>query len=126
MCKVPACITLLFALLVTSPVPLRAQSEADRRAISYQTYEEADQAMSAAYNKVIKRLTGAERAAFIKAQKAWIAWRDAEAESNTIDWRETNDYGAFLADSKRALTIDRLATFLKMEAATRPPVKRKP
>lgn len=100
-----------------------AQSEADRRRISYQTYEEADQAMGAAYNKVIGRLTGAERAAFVKAQRAWLAWRDAEAESDNIDWKETNDYNSFLADSKRAMTIDRLATFLKMEAATRPPVK---
>ena len=34
-----------------------------------------------------------------------------------------SDYAAFLADSKRSMTIDRLATFLKMEAPTRPPGK---
>ena len=112
---------LILVALVASPV--HAQSEADRREMSYQTCEEADLAMSTAYRKVIGRLTGAEKAAFIKAQKAWLAWRDAEAQSNTIDWLQTNDYSAFLADSKRDMTIDRLATFLKMEAATRPPVK---
>ena len=121
MSKLPLRIFLI--LMAMAVFPADAQSEADRRRVSYQTYEEADQAMGAAYKKIISRLTGVERAAFIKAQKAWLAWRDAEAESDNIDWRETNDYNAFLADSKRSMTIDRLATFLKTEAATRPPVK---
>ena len=115
---------ILVILMILVTIPVHGQSEADRRTLSSQTYEEANQAMSTTYKKILSRLTGPEKAAFVKAQNAWLAWRDAEAESNTIDWQETNDYSAFLADSKRAMTIDRLATFLKMEAATRPPGRR--
>ena len=54
-----------------------------------------------------------------------VAWRDAEAESDAFGFKETNDYGAFLADAKRDLTIARLATFIRMEANSRPFPKKK-
>ena len=105
---------------------LSAQSEADERRVSYQTEEEADKAMNATYKVILSRLTGKEREAFVKAQRAWVSWRDAESESDTIDWIMTNNHGRFMADSKRAMTIDRLATFMKVEANTRPAIKSGP
>lgn len=120
---------LLFSLALTCAFATgstSAQSEADRRAVSYETYEEADKAMGNAYKVIIARLEGEERAAFVKAQRAWIAWRDAEAESEAYPLKVSNDYGAFLADSKRNLTIERLANFLKIEANTRPFPRKKP
>lgn len=115
--------TIVAAFLVAFPSSLPAQSEADERAVVYETYKEADEAMGRVYKVVLNRLEDDHRTAFIKAQRAWIAWRDAEAESDAFDFKISNDYGRMLAWSKRGLTIDRLATLMKTEASTRPAKK---
>ena len=56
---------------------MQTQAEMTRSAV--RSFEQADRALNSAYQQLRGKLDKAGRAKLLKAQRAWIAYRDAEA-----------------------------------------------
>jgi len=66
----------------------RAQSQMEMTAQSWAEFDKADKELNAVYQKVLKALEDdVARKKLIAAQKAWIAFRDAQAELDADDER---------------------------------------
>jgi uncharacterized protein YecT (DUF1311 family) len=70
---------LCLALIVTVPVALRAQSQQEMNAEAAEIFKKADKELNEVYAKVLANLDDAAKENLKKAQRAWVAWRDAEA-----------------------------------------------
>ena len=72
--------TLAFLLLITfSSTLCNAQSIAELKAQAYARYEKADKAMNAAYKKLIASLNEEGQERLKISQRAWVAYRNAQA-----------------------------------------------
>jgi len=66
----------------------RAQSQMEMTAQSWSEFDKADKELNAVYQKVLKALEDdVARKKLIAAQKAWIAFRDAQAELDADEER---------------------------------------
>ena len=72
---VPLCI----ALVVAAPVALHAQSQQEMNAEAAESFKKADKELNEVYAKVLANLDDGAKENLKKAQRAWVAWRDAEA-----------------------------------------------
>ena len=70
-----ACIGLLFAALS----PVQAQTQGQMNQTAERNADKADAAMNVAYKKLMAVLDPAQKKQLVKAQRAWLAFRDAEA-----------------------------------------------
>lgn len=72
--------TLLLCTLLTTLGPAAAQSQMEMNAEAAAEFEKADRRLNAVYAKVQKQLDVQGRAKLRIAQRAWVEFRDAEAE----------------------------------------------
>ncbi|MCW1923709.1 lysozyme inhibitor LprI family protein [Luteolibacter arcticus] len=70
---------LCLALLVAAPVALPAQSQQEMNAEAAETFKKADKELNEVYAKVLANLDDLAKENLKKSQRAWVAWRDAEA-----------------------------------------------
>ena len=61
--------------------PSQAQTQAEMNRMAYRDEAKADAAMNAAYKKLMAKLDAPDKAKLKKAQRAWLAFRDADAAS---------------------------------------------
>ena len=70
---------LCLLLAALSPVPLVAQSQQEMNAEAAEAFTIADKELNAVYAKVLANLDDEAKEHLKKAQRAWVAFRDAEA-----------------------------------------------
>jgi uncharacterized protein YecT (DUF1311 family) len=73
--KVPS----LALLLCFTPLALPAQSQQEMNAEAAESFKKADQELNAVYAKVMANLDDEAKEHLKRSQRAWVAWRDAEA-----------------------------------------------
>jgi len=84
------------------------QTQADRNAIAAQDYQAADAELNQSYEALISLLEGEERQMLIKAETAWIKYRDAEAEFEAYGWTGGTAYPLIYMSSLTSLTQSRI------------------
>lgn len=101
---------LAFAVLVwwLAGFPAQAQTQGEMNQEAYRDFQAADKALNAAYAKALKALPDDEAREKLKtAQRAWLAYRDAEAECEADFVRGGTMAPLERACSLKALTEDR-------------------
>lgn len=77
--------------------------------------EQADRNLNTTYKQLQGKLDKQSRAKLLMAQRAWLAYRDADALlTGDIDARGGSMQGMLVALRKRELTISRTADFKRM------------
>lgn len=69
----------MLILLAASPLSLHAQTTAEMKEQAAETLAESDQAMNTAYQKLLKILSEEGQKRLRASQRAWVAFRDAQA-----------------------------------------------
>ena len=72
-------VTVVVLLMFTS-LAAHGQSQAEMNREAAENFETADKALNEVYKKLVAKLDDESQAKLKTAQKAWIAFRDAEAE----------------------------------------------
>lgn len=72
-------LSLAFLLTVSAPAALRAQSQQEMNAEAAESFKKADKELNEVYAKVVANLDDQAKENLKKSQRAWVAWRDAEA-----------------------------------------------
>lgn len=71
----------LLACVPLLPAPLHAQTQGEMNQQAYREFEAADRKLNAAYAQAMKAMPDDEARQKLKAaQRAWLAYRDAQAE----------------------------------------------
>ena len=70
---------LCLALVAAAPVELHAQSQQEMNAEAAESFKKADKELNEVYAKVLANLDEEAKENLKKSQRAWVAWRDAEA-----------------------------------------------
>jgi uncharacterized protein YecT (DUF1311 family) len=70
---------LCLALIADAPVALHAQSQQEMNAEAAESFKKADKELNEIYAKVLANLDEEAKENLKKSQRAWVAWRDAEA-----------------------------------------------
>jgi uncharacterized protein YecT (DUF1311 family) len=70
---------LCLALIVAAPVAVHAQSQQEMNAEAAESFKKADKELNEVYAKVLANLDDQAKENLKKSQRAWVAWRDAEA-----------------------------------------------
>jgi uncharacterized protein YecT (DUF1311 family) len=70
---------LCLALIAAAPVPLPAQSQQEMNAQAAESFKKADRELNEVYAKVMANLDDQAKDHLKRSQRAWVAWRDAEA-----------------------------------------------
>lgn len=95
--------SILFVALVAlslATIPCPAQSQMEMTAQSWADFDKADKELNAIYQKVLKSMgDDIGRQKLIAAQKAWVKFRDAQAEVDADSER-----GGSLANQLRAIS----------------------
>jgi uncharacterized protein YecT (DUF1311 family) len=101
-------------LLIGAIHPSRAQSQMEMTAQSWAEFEKADKELNAVYQKVMKTMDDdVARKKLIAAQKAWVAFRDAQAELDADAERGGSLSNQVRAISETDLTKARIAELKK-------------
>jgi uncharacterized protein YecT (DUF1311 family) len=87
------------------------ESQAGMNICAAADQQAADHKLNKAYGDIMKRLSddAEARRRLQSAQRAWIAFRDAECDFSTADSREGTIYPALYSDCLTALTNERTA-----------------
>ena len=81
--------TLLLSLcLISSAVICNAQSTPELKQDAYAEFQKSDKAMNAAYQKLMSVLTDDGKKKLRLSQRAWVAFRDAEADFDSHHFGE--------------------------------------
>ena len=73
--------TLILALcLISSAVICNAQTNSELKQSAYERYQQTDKVMNAAYQKLMSVLTEDGKNKLRLSQRAWVAFRDVEAD----------------------------------------------
>ena len=92
---------------------MQTQLEMTRSAVT--ALEQADRNLNTTYKQLQGKLDKQSRAKLLTAQRAWLAYRDADALlTGDIDARGGSMQGMLVALRKRELTISRTADFKRM------------
>jgi uncharacterized protein YecT (DUF1311 family) len=65
--------------LMTVPIPVYAQSQAEMNEQAAKDFDAADAAMNKAYKQLMNKLDKDAQAKLKSAQRAWLSFRDAQA-----------------------------------------------
>ena len=68
------------ALLAISPQPVRAQNQHEMNAQAARDFDTADRSLNQVYKQLVAKLDKESQEKLKEAQKAWVAFRDAQAE----------------------------------------------
>ncbi|MCW1884146.1 lysozyme inhibitor LprI family protein [Luteolibacter flavescens] len=71
--------SLCLLLIIAAPAALRAQSQQEMNAEAAESFRKADKELNEVYVKVVANLDDQAKENLKKSQRAWVAWRDAEA-----------------------------------------------
>ena len=92
---------------------MQTQLEMTRSAVT--ALEQADRNLNTTYKQLLGKLDKQSKAKLLTAQRAWLAYRDADALlTGDIDARGGSMEGMLVALRKRELTISRTADFKRM------------
>ena len=92
---------------------MQTQTEMTRSAVT--ALEQADRNLNTTFKQLLGKLDKQSRAKLLTAQRAWLAYRDADALlTGDIDARGGTMQGMLVALRKRELTISRTADFKRM------------
>ena len=92
---------------------MQTQLEMTRSAVT--ALELADRNLNTTYKQLLGKLDKQSKAKLLTAQRAWLAYRDADALlTGDIDARGGSMQGMLVALRKRELTISRTADFKRM------------
>jgi len=81
--------TLILSLcFLSTAVICNAQSNPELRQDAYEEYQKSDKAMNVAYQKLISVLTEDGKKSLRLSQRAWVAFRDAEAKFDSHHFGE--------------------------------------
>ncbi|HEY1123645.1 MAG TPA: lysozyme inhibitor LprI family protein [Haloferula sp.] len=70
---------LCLALIAAAPIVIHAQSQQEMNAEAAESFKKADKELNEVYAKVLANLDDEAKENLKKSQRAWVAWRDAEA-----------------------------------------------
>jgi uncharacterized protein YecT (DUF1311 family) len=109
---------LAIGLLVSGlfPMNLRAQSQHEMNQQAYDAFEKADKELNQIYAKVQAKLDKEGKEKLKAAQRAWVAFRDAQAELDADIMRGGSAAPMLSAGSKTQSTrkrVEELKEFLK-------------
>ena len=76
-----ALIALIAACFHATLAPVHAQTQAEMNQEALRDADKADAAMNAAYKKLMALMDAPEKRQLVKAQRAWLVYRDADAAS---------------------------------------------
>lgn len=111
---------LLLALLAVAPTSAahaedcsEARTQADMNVCADKSYKQADAELNALYKEIKDRLAGAPEAAkqLVAAQRAWVAFRDAECSFAASGVSGGSIYPTVYAGCLEDLTLARVADF---------------
>lgn len=78
--KIPFTLCAAFAVFaLLGPSAVLAQTQTDMNSTASKNAAKADAAMTASYKRLMRTLAPAQKTQLVRAQRAWIAYRDAEA-----------------------------------------------
>jgi uncharacterized protein YecT (DUF1311 family) len=103
-------ILLLIVLLLDLPFTgsVRGQSQTDMNRQAEDAYRRSDQELNAVYTKLKKQLDSARQKKLIAAEKAWVAFRDAQADFVASEAEGGSMYPMLLFSAREAVTRDRI------------------
>jgi uncharacterized protein YecT (DUF1311 family) len=105
---------LLIVFAVASIVPSFAQSQPEMTAQAQAEFDKADKELNEVYQKVLKSMDDdIAKQKLIAVQKAWIKYRDAQAELDADAERGGSLANQILAESETTLTKARTAELKK-------------
>ena len=100
-------VALLAALLLTYSVTASGQTQGQMNQTASKAAQNADAAMNARYKKLMAVLNPSEKAALKKAQRAWLNYRDAEAEFLSLRSQSGSVHPMVYAQNVAGLTRQR-------------------
>jgi uncharacterized protein YecT (DUF1311 family) len=100
---------MLAAPLLLPTSPARAQSTAEMVSEADARFKRADRRLNAAYQKLLARADATGKAKLRKAQRAWLAFRDAECEWAADEMRGGSGAAPIYAGVRARLTEERAA-----------------
>ncbi len=103
-------LSLILVLIVAlAPWSAPGQSQQEMNQQARKGFEKADKELNGVYQKVIKQLPDEEAVALLrKAQRAWVAYRDADAASYSDEMRGGSASPLLLYGHMTQLTRERI------------------
>jgi uncharacterized protein YecT (DUF1311 family) len=102
-------IVILMAILLYPDASL-AQSQADLNLQAESDFAKSDAQLNVVYQKLITKLDATSTAKLRASQRAWLAFRDAQAEFKAdLDARDGSMYRQIYAGIEKAITDKRMA-----------------
>ena len=105
---------LIFSFAICFADSTFAQSQHEMNQEAAEDFEKADTALNAVYKKFIKTLDEEGEKKLIAAQRAWIAFRDAQATFEADEARGGSMAPLLLHSTKRELTEERTKVLQKL------------
>jgi uncharacterized protein YecT (DUF1311 family) len=103
-------VTFIAILLIGTSLPSRAQSQPEMTAQSWAEFDKADKELNEVYQKVLKSMDDdIGRQKLVAAQKAWVKFRDAQAELDADSERGGSLANQVMAISETDMTKARIA-----------------
>jgi uncharacterized protein YecT (DUF1311 family) len=101
---------LLFLALILSPTPSLAQSQSEMNLQAEADFAKSDAQLNIVYQKLIKKLDATSVEKLKIAQRAWLAYRDAQADFRAdLDARDGSMYRLIYAGTQKTITDKRIA-----------------
>jgi uncharacterized protein YecT (DUF1311 family) len=83
--------------------------EVEIKECAYKAYQAADRRLNQVYKKLSNRISGDERQELIKAEQAWIKFRDTNCSFEVYPTRKGSGYSTFLSNCLERMTKERTA-----------------
>lgn len=74
---------------------------------AYNAYQAADRRLNQVYRNLYNRVSGNERQELIKAEQAWIKFRDTNCSFEVYSSRQGSGYSGFLSNCLERMTKER-------------------
>jgi uncharacterized protein YecT (DUF1311 family) len=108
--RLPFLLALWGLALLAVPHPLMAQTQSEMNTEAAEDFTKADRVLNETYKAVVEQVDEESRVLLKSAQKAWIAYRDAEAKFQAdLEARGGSMYPLSLMAYKTTLTQQRTA-----------------
>ena len=104
----PRVACLLLAAFPLAPFPASAQSQHEMNAGAAADFAKADKELNEVYAKVLGVLDDGSKEKLKKSQRAWVAYRDAEAQGVKLEMEWLSARDGSVRDTHRALDGQRV------------------
>lgn len=109
-------VIVLLAMLTIAPPQTRAEdcssqsmTQSDLTTCAQKHFEEADKALNDVYSNLVAKLSVDEKEKLKKAQRTWIAYRDAQCQFNTMGTNDGSVHPMVYAECLTTLTKQQAA-----------------